>query len=96
MPGPRAFCQLQQQVFLISVSLSGPRCGRECAKDARIDFKIYYSIFLDVQLPDFQRSVIVEEGRSLNLSCSATGTPTPQVEWRREDGRTINVNGVES
>ncbi|XP_016938953.2 uncharacterized protein [Drosophila suzukii] len=49
----------------------------------------------DVQLPDFQRSVIVEEGRSLNLSCSATGTPTPQVEWRREDGRTINVNGVE-
>ncbi|XP_017084130.1 uncharacterized protein LOC108116650 [Drosophila eugracilis] len=49
----------------------------------------------DVQLPDFQRTVIVEEGSSLNLSCSATGTPTPQVEWRREDGRTINVNGVE-
>ncbi|XP_016948068.1 uncharacterized protein LOC108023288 [Drosophila biarmipes] len=49
----------------------------------------------DVLLPDFQRSVIVEEGRSLNLSCTATGTPTPQVEWRREDGRTINVNGVE-
>ncbi|EDV46547.1 uncharacterized protein LOC6550053 [Drosophila erecta] len=49
----------------------------------------------DIQLPDFQRTVIVEEGRSLNLSCTATGTPTPQVEWRREDGRTINVNGVE-
>ncbi|XP_017121518.2 uncharacterized protein LOC108142284 [Drosophila elegans] len=49
----------------------------------------------DLQLPDFQRTVIVEEGRSLNLSCSATGTPTPQVEWRREDGRTINVNGIE-
>ncbi|XP_016986879.1 uncharacterized protein LOC108049962 [Drosophila rhopaloa] len=49
----------------------------------------------DLQHPDFQRTVIVEEGRSLNLSCSATGTPTPMVEWRREDGRTINVNGVE-
>ncbi|EDX18261.1 uncharacterized protein LOC6726319 [Drosophila simulans] len=49
----------------------------------------------DIQVPDFQRTVIVEEGRSLNLSCTATGTPTPQVEWRREDGRTINVNGVE-
>ncbi|XP_043660187.1 uncharacterized protein LOC122624608 isoform X3 [Drosophila teissieri] len=49
----------------------------------------------DLQMPDFQRTVIVEEGRSLNLSCTATGTPTPQVEWRREDGRTINVNGVE-
>nr|AAN71447.1 RE59052p [Drosophila melanogaster] len=49
----------------------------------------------DIQVPDFQRTVIVEEGRSLNLSCTATGTPTPQVEWRREDGRTVNVNGVE-
>ncbi|KAH8287588.1 hypothetical protein KR054_010431 [Drosophila jambulina] len=49
----------------------------------------------DLHSPEFNRIVIVEEGRSLNLSCSATGNPTPQVEWRREDGRTINVNGVE-
>ncbi|BFG02706.1 uncharacterized protein DMAD_02144 [Drosophila madeirensis] len=49
----------------------------------------------DLHAPDFQRTVIVEEGRSLNLSCTATGSPQPQVEWRREDGRTINVNGME-
>ncbi|KAH8281267.1 hypothetical protein KR018_003964 [Drosophila ironensis] len=49
----------------------------------------------DIHNPEFHRSVIVEEGRSLNLSCSATGNPPPQVEWRREDGRTINVNGME-
>ncbi|KAH8235961.1 hypothetical protein KR032_011366 [Drosophila birchii] len=49
----------------------------------------------DLHSPEFNRIVIVEEGRSLNLSCSATGNPMPQVEWRREDGRTINVNGVE-
>lgn len=46
--------------------------------------------------PNFRRSVIVEEGKTLNMSCSATGNPTPQVEWRRDDGRTINVNGIES
>ncbi|XP_002024245.2 uncharacterized protein LOC6599280 isoform X2 [Drosophila persimilis] len=49
----------------------------------------------DLHAPDFHRTVIVEEGRSLNLSCTATGSPQPQVEWRREDGRTINVNGME-
>lgn len=51
---------------------------------------------LDLHNPEFHRTIIVEEGRSLNLSCSATGNPAPQVEWRREDGRTINVNGMES
>ncbi|XP_068154440.1 uncharacterized protein [Drosophila tropicalis] len=49
----------------------------------------------DLRSPDAQRSVIVEEGRTLNLSCSATGNPVPKVEWRRDDGRTINVNGME-
>ncbi|XP_043072303.1 uncharacterized protein LOC6565277 isoform X2 [Drosophila grimshawi] len=49
----------------------------------------------DVSSPNVRRSVIVEEGKTLNMSCSATGNPQPQVEWRRDDGRTINVNGVE-
>ncbi|TDG42320.1 hypothetical protein AWZ03_011256 [Drosophila navojoa] len=49
----------------------------------------------DVNAPNFRRNVIVEEGKTLNMSCSATGNPPPQVEWRRDDGRTINVNGIE-
>ncbi|KRF94209.1 uncharacterized protein LOC6584807 isoform X2 [Drosophila mojavensis] len=49
----------------------------------------------DVNAPNFRRNVIVEEGKTLNMSCSATGNPQPQVEWRRDDGRTINVNGIE-
>ncbi|KAM8720388.1 hypothetical protein ACLKA7_006437 [Drosophila subpalustris] len=49
----------------------------------------------DLTAPNFRRSVIVEEGKTLNMSCSATGNPQPQVEWRRDDGRTINVNGIE-
>lgn len=46
--------------------------------------------------PYGHRSLVVEEGKLLNLSCAATGNPAPRVEWRRDDGRTINVNGVES
>ncbi|XP_064555008.1 uncharacterized protein LOC135440000 isoform X2 [Drosophila montana] len=49
----------------------------------------------DLKAPNYRRNVIVEEGKTLNMSCSATGNPQPQVEWRREDGRTINVNGIE-
>ena len=46
--------------------------------------------------PHIQRVVIVEEGKTLNISCAANGYPKPNIEWRRDDGRTINVNGVES
>uniref|UniRef100_A0A1A9X4X1 Olfactomedin-like domain-containing protein n=1 Tax=Glossina brevipalpis TaxID=37001 RepID=A0A1A9X4X1_9MUSC len=49
----------------------------------------------DNTAPYGQRTLVVEEGKLLNLSCAATGNPTPRVEWRRDDGRTINVNGVE-
>ncbi|KAL9919812.1 uncharacterized protein ACN427_001609 isoform 6-T7 [Glossina fuscipes fuscipes] len=49
----------------------------------------------DNTAPYGHRSLVVEEGKLLNLSCAATGNPAPRVEWRRDDGRTINVNGVE-
>ncbi|XP_011196269.1 uncharacterized protein LOC105221198 [Zeugodacus cucurbitae] len=49
----------------------------------------------DLNTPHIERFVIVEEGKTLNLSCAASGNPMPHVEWRRDDGRTININGVE-
>lgn len=58
----------------------------------------FFLLFLisDTNAPYIQRTLIVEEGKTLNLSCAATGNPMPHVEWRRDDGRTINVHGVES
>ncbi|XP_037776573.1 lachesin-like [Penaeus monodon] len=38
------------------------------------------------------RDMMVQEGASLNLTCSATGTPPPSITWRREDHMKININ----
>ncbi|CAO1428660.1 unnamed protein product [Diamesa hyperborea] len=36
------------------------------------------------------KSIVVREGDHLRLRCAATGTPRPNVEWIREDGKTIS------
>ncbi|XP_046590368.1 neurotrimin-like isoform X1 [Neodiprion virginianus] len=51
--------------------------------------------FLDVVVPpdilDYPTStdMVVREGSNVTLRCAATGTPTPSVTWRREDGNPI-------
>ncbi|XP_051175003.1 limbic system-associated membrane protein-like isoform X2 [Leptopilina boulardi] len=51
--------------------------------------------YLDVTVPpdivDFQTStdMVVREGSNVTLKCAATGSPTPNITWRREDGQTI-------
>lgn len=62
-------------------------------KRVKNSFAFYH---LDTYPPFRQRPLIVLEGKTLNMSCAAIGNPRPQVEWRREDGRTINVFGIES
>lgn len=40
--------------------------------------------------------VVVREGGSVTLSCSAQGSPKPSITWRREDTRPIPLpNGTE-
>lgn len=39
--------------------------------------------------------IVVEENKHLRLRCAATGNPKPQVEWRRLDGRTIQMGSWE-
>ncbi|XP_023330700.1 neurotrimin [Eurytemora carolleeae] len=38
------------------------------------------------------RDQIVSEGDNIVLACKATGHPTPQIRWRREDGKHIRGN----
>ncbi|XP_055839333.1 uncharacterized protein LOC129907245 [Episyrphus balteatus] len=49
----------------------------------------------DINAPDIQRTIIVEEGKNLRLACAAHGNPQPHVEWRRGDGRTIALEREE-
>lgn len=36
--------------------------------------------------------VIVREGANVTLMCHASGSPTPNVKWKRDDGAKININ----
>lgn len=33
--------------------------------------------------------MVVREGSNVSLRCEATGSPTPNITWRREDGELI-------
>lgn len=33
--------------------------------------------------------MVVREGSNVTLRCEATGSPTPNITWRREDGELI-------
>ncbi|KAJ9577405.1 hypothetical protein L9F63_006028, partial [Diploptera punctata] len=36
--------------------------------------------------------VIVREGANVTLTCHATGSPAPNVKWKRDDGSKITIN----
>lgn len=40
--------------------------------------------------------VTVSEGSNASLSCRATGIPTPDITWRREDSEPIYLNGLQT
>lgn len=40
--------------------------------------------------------VTVNEGSNASLSCHATGNPTPDITWRREDNEPIYLNGLQT
>uniref|UniRef100_A0ABD2WIV2 Ig-like domain-containing protein n=1 Tax=Trichogramma kaykai TaxID=54128 RepID=A0ABD2WIV2_9HYME len=54
--------------------------------------------YLDVVVPpdiiDYQTStdMVVREGTNVTLRCAATGSPAPNIQWRREDGRPISLS----
>lgn len=42
------------------------------------------------------RIIVVREGEHLRLRCPANGFPPPNVEWLREDGKTIAIGAWEA
>jgi len=62
---------------------------------------LYIRIFLPTVPPDIQdydtsTDMVVMEGRNVTLRCAATGSPAPNITWRREDGQQIQLgNGEE-
>ncbi|XP_046420785.1 lachesin-like [Neodiprion pinetum] len=59
----------------------------------------YQTGFLDIVVPpdieDYPTStdMVVREGSNVTLRCSATGSPKPNITWRREDGSLIQLMG---
>lgn len=37
--------------------------------------------------------MVVREGSNVTLKCAATGSPTPNITWRREGGEKIMLLG---
>lgn len=40
---------------------------------------------------DTSTDMVVMEGRNVTLRCAATGSPAPNITWRREDGQQIHL-----
>ena len=38
--------------------------------------------------------LVVREKERVNLTCEASGYPSPQILWRREDGKPIMASGM--
>ncbi|XP_067208730.1 neurotrimin-like isoform X2 [Linepithema humile] len=53
--------------------------------------------YLEVVVPpdildyDTSTDMVVMEGRNVTLRCAATGSPAPNITWRREDGQPIQT-----
>jgi hypothetical protein len=47
--------------------------------------------FVDAQ---YEKTLVVEEGMSLSLNCSAHGHPKPSFFWQRTDQKPILLNGA--
>ncbi|XP_020280065.1 opioid-binding protein/cell adhesion molecule homolog [Pseudomyrmex gracilis] len=58
----------------------------------------YLEVVVPPDIVDYDTStdMVVMEGRNVTLRCSATGSPPPNITWRREDGQAIQLgNGLE-
>ncbi|XP_014487307.1 PREDICTED: lachesin-like isoform X2 [Dinoponera quadriceps] len=54
----------------------------------------YLHVVVPPNIDDSQSSsdAIVREGANVSLTCKATGSPTPNIRWKRDDGSKISIN----
>jgi len=53
-----------------------------------------FIVIVPPNIDDSQSSsdAIVREGANVSLTCKATGSPTPSIRWKRDDGTKISIN----
>lgn len=58
-----------------------------------IQEKMYFCA-VPPNIEDYQTSsdAIVREGANVSLTCKATGSPKPNISWKRDDNSLISVN----
>ncbi|XP_023340455.1 lachesin, partial [Eurytemora carolleeae] len=71
----------------------------ECQIIVGINNKVTESLYLRVLEPpvindNSTRSVVVDEFNPATLECSARGSPTPRIEWRRENNAVLPTGGL--
>eukprot|EP00092_Neocalanus_flemingeri_P018811 GFUD01020369.1.p1 GENE.GFUD01020369.1~~GFUD01020369.1.p1 ORF type:complete len:361 (-),score=89.88 GFUD01020369.1:114-1196(-) len=71
----------------------------ECQIIVGINNKVTKDLYLRVQEPpvindNSTRSVVVNEFDSATLECTAKGSPSPRIEWRRADNAILPTGGI--
>lgn len=79
------------------IRISEVVCGLDEVKYRRISMKYWHFLFIYLVPPDIldyptSTDMIVPEGRNVTLKCAATGSPTPNITWRKESGERIMLN----
>ncbi|XP_020615335.1 fibroblast growth factor receptor 2-like [Orbicella faveolata] len=50
-----------------------------------LEYTRYYTIYVNARFTEVNLEQVISAGASGIISCSAEGTPTPQIEWKRQD-----------
>ena len=72
----------------------------QCQIIVAINNKVTQHVSLKVSQPpviadNSTRSVVVQENESAELICSASGSPTPSVSWRRQNNAILPTGGIQ-
>ncbi|KYN36751.1 Protein CEPU-1 [Trachymyrmex septentrionalis] len=94
----RVFCKLRCSRSVCCILYGLPaRSSALPVTDATFDSHVGEP-YMPPDILDYDTStdMVVMEGRNVTLRCAATGSPAPNITWRREDGQQIQLgNGEE-